>query len=311
VKELMDFVASDDRSNMLEVQPGKFYSYFPTRNMRIPVDSAAVVNNGTVPRSKANRILKNIDWTMKGNYVQKNDLMVIDLLAHNNWKRPVYFAATAPASSYLNLAPYLQLEGLAYRLVPIQQQDNERQQETMIATDTMFNNVMNKFKWGGMEKPGMYLDNVFIKSCALNVRQRMGSLAAALIDEGKKDKAVQVLDKCVEVTAEVNVPYDVTMYSIALGYYQAGANAKANVIARKMFDNFENNLEYYYSFDRKKLPSFGSDPDQAQDIIERLIYFAETFKEPALAKEFQDRYQKLATRLQLPTQSERQVPQQP
>jgi hypothetical protein len=306
VKELMDFVASDDKSNMLETSPGKYYSYFPTKNMRIPVDSATVVNNGTVPKSMANRIVKNIDWTVSGNYVQKNDLMVIDLLAHNDWKRPIYFAATAPASSYLNLAPYLQLEGLAYRLVPIKQAENDQQQETMIATDTMYNNIMSKFKWGGMEDPDMYLDNVFVKSCALNVRQRMGALAAALVAEGKKDKAIKVLDKCVEVTPQENIPYDVTMYSITLAYYQAGANDKANVIAKKMFDNFERNLKYYYSFDRKEMPQFGGDPEQAQDILERLIYFAGTFKEPELAKEFETRYASLVQNLGLPTQAQRQ-----
>ena len=92
--------------------------------------------------------------------------MVIDLLAHNNWKRPIYFAATAPAKSYLNLAPYLQLEGLAYRLVPIKQNEQESQSETRIATDIMYDNIM-KFKWGSMDVKGTYLDHVFISSNAL------------------------------------------------------------------------------------------------------------------------------------------------
>lgn len=311
VKELMNFVASDDRANQLEVSPNKFYSYFPTKNMRIPVDSAFVVNNGIVPKAMANRIVKNIDWTMSGNYVQKNDLMVIDLLAQNNWKRPVYFAATAPASSYLNLAPYLQLEGLAYQLVPIKQGENERAQETRIETDTMYNNIMTKFKWGGMEVPGKYLDDVFVRSCALNVRQRMGALASALIDEGKKDKAIKVLDKCIEVTPQENVPYDVTIYSITLAYYQAGANDKANALAKKLFDNFENNLKYYYSFDRKRLPEFGSDPEQAQDILERLVFFANNFKQPLLAKEFESRYESLLKAYSLTSKAEQQQQQQP
>ena len=293
VKELMDFVSSDDKSNQVDVGNGKFYNYFPTKNFRVPVDSATVVNNGTVPKTLAGRIVKNIDWTMTGSYVQKNDLMIIDLLAHNDWKRPIYFAATAPASSYLGLAPYLQLEGLAYRLVPIKQNEQETQQETRIATDTMYNNVMNKFVWGGMDVKGMYLDDVFVRSCALNIRQRMGALAGALIEEGKKDKAIKVLDKVVEVTPQENVPYDVTMYAITLAYYQSGATEKANAIAKKLFDNFETNIRYYYSFDRRDLPQFGSDPEQAQDILERLIYFANTFKQPELAKEFEKRYNAL------------------
>jgi tetratricopeptide (TPR) repeat protein len=309
VKELVEFAKSDDKSNQLEMGGGTFYNYFPTRNMRIPVDSATVVNNGTVSREQANKVLKNIDWTLSGNYVQKNYLMVLDLLAHNNWKRPIYFAATAPARSYLNLAPYLQLEGLAYRLVPVKQEKSESQMDSPIATEIMYDNVMNKFKWGNMDVKGTFLDDVFVRSCALNIRQRAGSLAIALIEEGKKDKALKVLDKIVEVTPQENVPYDATMYSILLGYYQAGANDKANILAKKLFDNYETNIRYYYSFGKRDIPTFGSDVEQAQDILERLIYFADNFKQNELSKEFEKRYTSLIQSLGLPSKAEQQQQQ--
>jgi hypothetical protein len=292
VKDLIEFSKSEKTEDKLEMAQGTFYNYFPTKNMRVPVDSATVVNNGTVPKALASRIVKNIDWTMPGNYVQKNDLMVLDLLAHNNWKRPIYFAATAPARSYLNLAPYLQLEGLAYRLVPIKQNEQESQSETRIATDIMYDNIM-KFKWGSMDIKGTYLDHVFLSSCALNIRQRIGSLAMALVEEGKKEKAIKVLDKCVEVTPQENVPYDATMYSIVVAYYQAGATEKANALAKKLFDNYESNIKYYYSLDRREIAKYGSDVEQAQDILERLVYFCNTYKQTALSKEFENRYNSL------------------
>jgi tetratricopeptide (TPR) repeat protein len=290
VKDLMDFVKKDDKAHTLQVAKETYYNYFPTKNMRVPVDSATVVDNGTVPKELAGRVVKNIDWTVSGNYVQKNDLMIIDLLAHNNWKRPIYFAATAPASSYLNLAPYLQLEGLAYRLVPIKKNETEKQ-ETRIATDIMYDKVM-KFAWGGMEKPGKFLDDVFIRSCALNIRQRLAALAIALVEEGKKDKAIKVLDKVIEVTPQENVPYDGTMYSITMGYYEAGAFEKANALAKKLFDNFENNIKYYYA-DRKNLAYYNSEIEQATDILERLIYFTSNFKQKQLSDEFEARFNTL------------------
>ncbi len=290
VKELMEFVRSEDKANKLEVQSGTFYNYFPTRNMSVPVDSATVVNNGTVPKELAGRIVKSIDWSIQGNYVQKNDLMVIDLLSQNDWKRPIYFAATAPASSYLNLAPYLQLEGLAYRLVPIKQTAAEQQQETRIATDTMYNNIMTKFVWGGMEKKDVFLDDVFVRSCALNVRQRIAALGSALAAEGKKEQAIKVLDKCLEITPEENVPFDGTIFSIAIAYYQAGADKKANDLANKLFDNFEKNMKYYGSFKSRDRVSFISDIERTQEIMERLIYFTDMFKQPELSKKFEARY---------------------
>ena len=307
VKELIEFAKSEDPANKLEVDQGVSYNYFPTRNVRIPVDSATVVNNGTVSKALANKIVKNIDWTITGNYIQKNDLMMIDLLAQNNWKRPIYFAATAPASSYLNLAPYLQLEGLAYRLVPIKQEGAEAQQETRIATDIMYNNVMTKFAWGGMEKKDVFLDDVFVRSCALNVRQRLSSLASAFIEEGKKDKAIKVLDKCVEITPQENIPYDATMYSVIIGYYQAGANNKANVLSKKLFDNFEANITYYSSFSAKERAGYSREMEQAQDIMERLIYFANEFKQTELSKQLNARYVQLLKTHQLePKMQQRQ-----
>lgn len=309
VKDLIDFVKHDDFDHKVQVSKETWYNFFPTKNMSVPVDSATVVNNGTVPKSMANRIVKSIDWTPSGNYLQKNDVMVLDLLAQNNWKRPIYFAATAPASSYLNLAPYLQLEGLAYRLVPIKQNEQESQQETRVNTDVMYDNFMTKFVWGGMEKKETFLDNVFLSSCVLNIRQRAGTLAAVLIEEGKKDKAIKVLDKALEVTPFENSPIDGTLYSLVLGYYQAGANDKANKLATQMFDNYENDVRYIYSLDREQISYYGTELKQSRGIMEQLLSFANYFKQATVAKTFEDRYTKLMQEFNLP-QEQRGRPQQ-
>lgn len=307
VKDLIEFIKIEDVDHTVQVSKDTWYSYFPTKNMSIPVDSATVVNNGTVPKELANRIVKSIDWspsvpnTSSASYLQKNDVMILDLLAHNNWKRPVYFAATAPASSYLNLAPYLQLEGLAYRLVPVKQNEQESQQETRVATDIMYDNFMNKFVWGGMENKETFLDNVFLSSCVLNIRQRAGTLAAVLVEEGKKDKAIKVLDKCLEVTPFENCPIDGTLYSIVFAYYQAGANDKANALAKTLFDNYENNIKYIYSLDREQIANYGSELKQAQGILEQLVSFANFFKQEKLGKEFEDRYVNAIQKYNLPT----------
>jgi tetratricopeptide (TPR) repeat protein len=296
VGEVVEFAKSEDNANKLEYGQGQFLNYLPTKNISVPVDSAYAVNSGIVPKELSNRIVKSIDWSLPGTYVQKNDFMVLDLLAHNNWKRPIYFAATAPAKSYLGLNQYLQLEGLAYRLVPVKQTGEETQQETRVAKDTMFNNIMTKFKWGGMDRHGIFLDDVFVRSCALNMRQRGAALANAFIQEGKKDKAIKVIDKIIEVTPQENVPYDVTIYGLTMAYYEAGALDKANNLAIKLFDNFETNLNYYYSLDRRDFSQFSSEADQAQDILERLIYFSKNFKQDKVSKELDDRYNKLLTK---------------
>ncbi|MBK9026211.1 MAG: hypothetical protein IPL69_20305 [Saprospiraceae bacterium] len=75
--------------------------------------------NGAVAKEDADKIVKVMDWTMDGNYLMKNDLMILNILANNHWKRPIYFATTVGSENYLNLEPYFQLEGLTYRIVPI------------------------------------------------------------------------------------------------------------------------------------------------------------------------------------------------
>ena len=148
VKELMKFVESDDIQNKWQI-PGrdKPLDIFPTKKIKVSVDSAKVVNNGTVTKELAGRVLKQLNWEIQRNYVLKNDLMIMDLLAANDWERPVYFAVTTGADAYLNLDKYLQLEGLAYRLVPIESTEREMASGgPRIAEDIMYNNIM-KFKF--------------------------------------------------------------------------------------------------------------------------------------------------------------------
>jgi tetratricopeptide (TPR) repeat protein len=188
----------------------------------------------------------------------------------------------------------MQLEGFAYRLVPIKEDEAESQHETRVATDIMYDNFMNKFKWGGMDKKGIFLDNVFLSSCALNTRQRAGMLASALVEEGKKDKAIKVLDRCMEVAPLSNVPIDAALYSITLAYYQAGAIDKANALSRKLFDNYENDIRYYYSLPRKDIGAYGTELKQAQGLLEQFISFAAYFKQDSLGTEYRARFMRLA-----------------
>ena len=305
VRELIDFVGSDDKQNRLETQGGKEINYFPTKKMSIPVDSAKVLKNGVVAPELAKRIVKSINWEIDKSYVLKNDLMVLDLLATNNWERPIYFAVTTGPESYMNLQDYFQLEGLAYRLVPVKAEPQEQQiSGTRVATDIMYNNVM-KFSWGGMDTKGAYLDENISRMCT-NLRIQMGTLASALITEGKKDKAMKVIDKCLQVMPDENVPYDATIYALVLGYYQLGAMEKANPLAQKLFNLFEANMKYYISLGRKQV-SYSREMRQAQEIMNRLTFLAKSNKQDALAKDFETRFNAISQ--QLPAQQQQQQPQ--
>ncbi len=294
-KELINFVASDDPANKLPNGPGEPpIDYIPSKKMRIPVDRKKVKENGTVPANTPDSlIVDNIDWTLEKTALYKNDLMVLDLLATNNWERPIYFAVTTGSESYMNLEPYFQLEGLAYRLTPIKSKSaTEKGRPNMrLNTDIMYKNIMDKFVWGGMESPTIYMDENNMRM-AVNLRLQMSTLAETLIEEGKKDEALKVMEKCVAVMPERNVPYDGAMYYVLGTWYQAGGGNKCNALARRLFDIYEKELQYFFEL-KKDRPSsnVSSEARQAASILQGIVQLSVQFKEAELEKDFKKRFE--------------------
>lgn len=287
VKELMDYVASDNPDNKYNMN-GEVLDILPSNKISVPVDSAKVVQNGTVPKGMENRIVKSVDWQIKRGYIVKNDMMVLDLLAGFKWDRPIYFAVTTGREAYIGLEDYLQLEGLAYRLTPIKSTREEMQTGARINSEAMYNNIMTKFQWGGMSTPGVYLDENSLRF-ASNMRIQMGGLASVLVAEGKKDKAVKILDKAMAEMPEATVPYDATMYSICIGYFQAGENKKAVPIAERLFTIFEDDLKYYNKLPAHHRGSYGGEIRRAKELMVSLMQVARANGEQALAKNFEQR----------------------
>jgi hypothetical protein len=251
IRDIMQFVASDNIQTKLSTRAGENYDYIPTRHFSLPVDSARVILNGTVRPENADKIVKSINWTINARYLGKSELIVLDILAHNNWERPVYYVSTGH-EGLLNLDDYLQLEGLAYRLVPIKTQPADRISAGRIDTEILYDNLMNRFRWRGLSDSTVYLDNYHVRTLSIiRMRHRFNRLASALINDGDIEKAVKVLDRCVELTPSYNVPYDMFMVSIADNYYKCKAEDKANKIIEKYTDICDGYLTYYLGQNKK------------------------------------------------------------
>ena len=213
LEQLVQFATSDDPRAMLETQRERL-NYFPTANFSIPIDKAHVVKNGTVPPQFADSLGASLNWTIRASGVDKSELMVLDLLAHFKWNRPVYFAITTGDDAYLGLDEYLELDGLAYRLVPYKCNSIDGQ-IGRVNTQVMYDNVMNKFKWGNMANPNVYLDETNMRMCT-NLRNIFCRLAYTLVYEGKIKEAVKVAAKCTEVMPDNCVPYNAMVYPCLL-----------------------------------------------------------------------------------------------
>lgn len=287
LRKAIDFVESDDIANKYEGY-GKPLDYLPSKTFYIPVDSNAVMREKVISVKDTARLAKNIKWTINRQYLTKNDLMVLDLVAHNNWKRPIYFAVTTGAEAYLGMEDYFQLEGLAYRLTPIKNTEAEMQQGGRVNTDIMYDNIMNKFVWGGLDKEGVNLDENCTRM-ASNMRMQMATLAGALISKGQKQKAEKVLDLCIAKIPDENVRYEATLYTIIAGYYQIGNMKKATELSTKLFDIYENDLKVYNAQKPIHRAAFNREIGQAKEIMKRLVMLAEQFKQEAYSKELMKR----------------------
>jgi hypothetical protein len=202
----------------------------------------------------------------------KNSLMILNIIANNHWKRPIYFATTVGSENYLNLEPYFQLEGLAYRLVPIRTETKNEVVSGRVETSLMYSNVMNKFAYGNMKDERVYLDENNMRMTT-NFRINFSRLAEELLMEGKRDSAIKVLDKCIEEMPDKTVPYNYFMSKIAELYYRsAGALnnndtlqmndselsrnkeliAKGNAISQRLMEIYLDNMNYYLSLKQTK-----------------------------------------------------------
>ncbi len=262
VKDLFNILVKDEKK--LQINTGRgIADYFPTKKFRITVDPATVIANGTVPRELAGQVT-DLEWRFSGNAITKNYLMMLDFLAQNNWKRPVYYVGNTGREAYIGLDNYMRLEGFAYRLVPIRQ-PVVKNQIGGVNTAAMFDNLMNKFVFN-IKKPG-FLVSDDIYRMTITMRNTYASLAEALAAENKLDSAVQVCDRIQSLIPDNIVPYNYFNLGIASVYLKAGQTEKGNDILQRMTDIENEQLEYFFRFPEAKRAYISSDIQQGLAIL--------------------------------------------
>jgi hypothetical protein len=280
LKTVMRFYFAENPKSKIKYNDGVMRNYIPTKHFALGVDSATVVNNGTVALKDADKIVDRIEWSLSKSVVQKNELMMMDMLASFDWKRPIYYAITTGGDSYLGLTNYFQLDGLAYRLVPIRSN-----KKTMmgsygsINTDILYENMINKFRYDGLNDPNLYFDEHHMRSIR-NYRSNFARLATALVDEGKNDSAKVVLDKCMNTLPEYNVPYDYFMIPLAENYYRIGDTEKANEILNRMIEIYAHDLNYYFTIGEGK--EFYNEKRNALYILQEVGNLTQEYKQTDL-----------------------------
>jgi len=302
LKDLIDWVASDDPRTKTIPNVNEKIDYIPARKFILPVDSALVLANGTVRPEMANKIVKEMRWELSPSkrYLIKNHLMILDMLATNKWERPIYYAITVSDDNYLNLEKYFQIQGLAFRIIPVESQGNIYGRGG-IDTKTMFENFVNTFKWGGIEDPGVYIDEN-VNGMMTNFRNNFGRLAQELINENKKDSARIVLDKCIQILPDRVLPFNIFSLSIMDGYMKLGDTIQAMSICSKIKDNLFNDLEYYVSLGKSYDNYLTYEKQVAFYVLDELRRQAYMYNQTDLLAEMEEKMQYYGTALNIQMQ---------
>lgn len=289
LKDVFEFITSENPDAKVQYQSGKMDNFLPTKNLTMPVDSSVLLATNTIDKQDLKNVVKQMDWTLGGSYISKGQIATLDILLHNNWKRPIYFAFTVPTSNFMGLDKYLFNEGFALRLIPktrVEIDDDSPLGKTdVVNTDKMYHNIMTKFVWGNL-KNSPYLDPESSKMVYLSTN-KFTELAKNLIREGKLNKARKVIDYCFEVlpiTTTYEPNFALSKYELVQIMYNLGMNKKANDLIKQTVDLIESDLNYNYSINKSKENLNNRQIQIGLFVINEFVKFTAQYSEPTLNK---------------------------
>ncbi|UUV22749.1 DUF2723 domain-containing protein [Paenimyroides aestuarii] len=286
---ILEFIASDDPRGKMETERGTFLTRIPTNKFSLPVDKEKVLKNGTISQQYADEIVNEIPIDVKANALYRMRIIMYDIIANNNWDRPVYFTGgSITDEDFLWMKDYLQLNGLVYKLVPMKAERTYDMHPLYIGsidTDKMYETVTNWY-WGNFGSPNIYHDPETRKN-SMNFRINLERLATQLVKEGKTEKAKKIVDLAIQnFPIEYYLPNDRTASYFAVEpfadlYYVLGEKHKAATLATKLFTKAEENLNFYKEMKLNEQREFGMDIINAFETAYRIIDNCKLHKDTA------------------------------
>lgn len=277
----LSFVRSNDPKFKKIPGISQELDYIPSETLIYKVDSATAVAKGLATDSTG--LLKEMTINLKGkNALGKQELMILDMLQTNNWERPIYYAITVNPDQFVGLDGYFEQTGLAYQIVP-----KNANKETN--TEKMYDNVMNKFKWGGVDQPGVYIDENVMRMCKSYRMALFNKLAEDLLKEGKNEKALNVLNKSMEVLPPENVPLDYTALSTGELYYALDENEKAEEVFTGIAENAMRNIDWFFRLKPSQLASVTTELKHNLAVMQQVLAVSKHYN-PEFAKKYQEEF---------------------
>jgi hypothetical protein len=296
LKSVLEVLLSDNDEDKMQVTETTKENFIPTKNFHITINKDDVLKTGTVNPANADKIAPIMQWTFNKGYVTKGTLAMFDILAHNNWKRPIYFASTVPSDQFNGLDNYLYNEGLALRLLPLNP-DTAANRTELLNAPVLYNNVMNKFKFGNI-KHAKYLDPQSADDISIfsNV---WNNTVTGMLKEGKVAEAKKAANKYLEVMPEKFYGMRSMMgtYFMAENFYTLGETAKANAIVNRCSDYIQKELTYLADVSDSKNRLVGMQNVRlGMSFLNQMANTAAQYKQMPLAEKLNNQFRALETR---------------
>ncbi|GAA4042915.1 DUF2723 domain-containing protein [Hymenobacter glaciei] len=247
LKEFIELVKANNPLLQVQYQEGgPSMMSFPTPNFFLPIDTAAVKKLGIIPKDREKHLVDKMEWSMGKRAIEKKNLVILDMIATNNWQRPIYFSSTVNPGDYMNLQPYFQMEGMAYRLLPLKDPnyDPRSGDDGFVEKDLTYERLMKVFSYRGLQNAKIFYDENNLRFPA-NYRDKFARLANAYLADKNVAKAKEVADKALELMPDAAVPYDYYSPQLVPALVAGGEKAKADQILDTMTQRSEQMLAYY------------------------------------------------------------------
>ena len=288
IKTAFDFMLSTDPQTKYQGE-----AFIPTKQLFLPIDPQEVIKNGALPASRAAEIVPQIDFTLNRR-LTKSELMILELLKENHWKRPIYFAVTVGDDYYLGLNDHFELTGLAYQILPV----GVKGAGAGVNVDEMYTNMMIKFKYGGIENPKVYLDENILRMCRTH-RMMFGQLIGALVAKGDTVRAKKALEYCNKVIPGTTVSHDYTSTQLADYYYKLGEQAKGNEIMDAVASDCIQNLDWYLSLSSVNRSSVQNRIGHNLAVLQQILRIADEAKQKSIMEKYYPRFVDYTKRVQM------------
>ena len=277
IKELMDFIKSEDPSTKLPLVDGTMMDYIPARSIAIPVNKDNAIASGIVKEEERDLMVDTvyINISERKQRIEKSEMMLLDLLANFDWSRPICFTQVYILQDF-GLLDYLQFDGYAYRLVPILTPYRSSWDIGRIDTDYTYPLMKETFRYGNLAEEGVHADHFTqYNLSASRARESFARVAKQLIREEQYDKALEMLDRGLEVLPSPKIRYsDANTYPFIEGYYSLEEWEKGDELLQNYLQTLIEYIEYYLQFDGMQATLVGDIIQDKMDSLMELYYLA-------------------------------------